>query len=85
MHWFAFCPNPNCSYHYEAPASPWAYATGWYTTKAFGKVRRFRCTRCGKSFSTQTFSTHYYLKRIVSYRDVLYRLAGGESLRGMSR
>jgi len=38
-----------------------------------------------KSFSTQTYSTHYYLKRIVSYRDVLYRLVGGESLRGMSR
>jgi hypothetical protein len=85
VHWFAFCPNPNCSYHHEAPASPWAYAIGWYATKAFGKVRRFRCTRCGKSFSTQTYSTHYYLKRIVSYRDVLYRLAGGESLRGMSR
>lgn len=85
MHWFAFCPNPQCAYHQEAPSTPWAYAIGWYVTKAFGKVRRFRCTHCGRSFSTQTFSTHYYLKRIVSYRDVLQRLAGGESLRGMGR
>lgn len=85
MYWFAFCPNPGCSYHHEAPSTPWAYAIGWYSTKAFGKVRRFRCTCCHTSFSTQTFSTHYYLKRIVSYRDVLYRLTGGESLRGMSR
>jgi lambda repressor-like predicted transcriptional regulator len=85
VHWFAFCPNPGCAYHKAAPDRPWAWATGWYATKAFGKVRRYRCSCCGKSFSTQTFSTHYYLKRILSYRELLYRLAAGESLRGMSR
>jgi hypothetical protein len=85
MHWFAFCPNPRCAYHREAPSWPWAWAIGWYTTKAFGKVPRFRCPRCGRRFSTQTFSTHYYLKRPIAYRELLFRLVNGGSLRGMSR
>ncbi len=85
MHWFAFCPNPRCAYHHEAPSWPWASAIGWYATKAFGKVHRFRCPRCGRRFSTQTFSTHYYLKRPIPYRELLFRLVNGGSLRGMSR
>ncbi len=85
MHWFAFCPNPRCAYHRQAPSWPWAWAIGWYSTKAFGKVHRFRCPRCGRRFSTQTFSTHYYLKRPIAYREVLFRLVNGGSLRGMSR
>lgn len=85
MHWFAFCPNPRCAYHRQAPSWPWASAIGWYATKAFGKVHRFRCPRCGRRFSTQTFSTHYYLKRPIPYRELLLRLVNGGSLRGMSR
>jgi len=85
MHWFAFCPNPNCAYHREAPSWAWAYAIGWYSTKAFGKVHRYRCPRCGTRFSTQTFSTQYYLKRPIAYRELLFRLVNGGSLRGMSR
>ena len=51
MHHFHFCPNPACTYHQHAPKAQWFVAAGFYATKAFGKVQRFRCSFCGKYFS----------------------------------
>ncbi|MBL8967515.1 MAG: hypothetical protein JNG85_10915, partial [Spirochaetaceae bacterium] len=57
-----FCPNPGCEHHRQASGFryqafvPW----GFYTTRAFGLVPRFRCTACRKTFSSQTFSVDYY-------------------------
>jgi hypothetical protein len=60
-------------------------AWGSYATKAFGRVPRFRCTVCGKTFSLQTFSPDYYTKRLVDYDDLARRLASCESLSAIGR
>ena len=64
-----FCPNPTCAYHRPRARKPprWYRSAGTYHTAAFGTVARFRCTRCGAYFSTQTFSLDYYAKRTLSY------------------
>ena len=85
MQIFPFCPNPHCVWHLKAPAHPWARPKGFYTTKAFGRIRRYQCPACHTTFSSQTFSLAYYVKRPLPLADILARLSSGESLRAMSR
>jgi len=82
---FPFCPNPRCKLHLHAPETPWFTRAGHHDTKAFGPVPRFRCSACGKTFSTQTFALDYYAKKVVDYSDLLDRHAGSMSLRGIGR
>lgn len=83
---FPFCPNKHCSLHQQAPAdTSWFSPKGSYHTKAFGIVHRFQCKVCHTTFSTQTFSQAYYLKKLIPLPELVGRLASGESLRAMSR
>ncbi|MDD5720388.1 MAG: hypothetical protein PHQ53_11935 [Candidatus Krumholzibacteria bacterium] len=58
------CPNPNCIYHNHFHG-PWPFKRfGFFWRQARpNRIRRFRCLACGVTFSTQTFSPTYYLKR----------------------
>ena len=86
MRTFPFCPNKHCSLHQQAPAdTSWFSPKGSYHTKAFGIVHRFQCKVCHTTFSTQTFSQAYYLKKLIPLPELVGRLASGESLRAMSR
>jgi len=81
-----FCPRPLCRYHQPGRLPPgWYRHAGFYDTKAFGEVQRFRCTRCGKYFSTQTFSIDYYTKRPISYSRLLKHLITTSNIRDMAR
>ncbi len=51
MHQIPFCPNKDCGYHRQAPTGTWYVAAGFYLTKSFGKVQRFRCRACSTYFS----------------------------------
>jgi hypothetical protein len=82
---FQFCPNQLCNLHLGEPPSGWFAPFGFYLTRTFGLVPRFRCRSCGKTFSTQTFSLDYYSKRKVDYPGLLDRHASSESLRALSR
>ena len=57
-----FCPNPACRFHDRLTAADyqWYVRFGRFTTRARGAIQRFRCTACGKTCSTQTFSIHYW-------------------------
>jgi hypothetical protein len=85
MSGYSFCPNPRCEYHLEAPTEPWFSRAGHHVTKAFGPVPRFKCSSCGRSFSSQTFSIDYYAKRQVDYPDLLTRHNGAMSIRSLGR
>ena len=81
-----FCPRPSCKYHRRANLHPgWYVSAGWYETAAFGIVDRFRCRRCGKYFSTQTFSIDYYSKRTISYSRLHKHLITTSNIRDMAR
>jgi transposase-like protein len=57
------CPDPECPHHRDTTHWVWKRA-GYFTRKAWPhRIRRFRCTWCGRYFSTQTFDTTYWLKR----------------------
>lgn len=91
-----FCPNDECSHHWYEPDSgtpiqepgeerQWFAPAGYYSTKAFGRVRRFRCRSCGRYFSEQTFSLDYFNKRPISFETVFRRIVGGSGVRTISR
>lgn len=81
-----FCPRPGCPNHTVGrPTGHWYHSAGTYETLAFGTVQRFRCDRCGKYFSTQTFSIDYYGKRTIPYPRLLNHLITTSSIRDMAR
>ena len=82
-----FCGSPECRHHAREGKEPYSQFVAWgsYSTKAFGKVLRFRCTCCGTTFSVQTFKPDYYVKRVISYENIARRLSSGESLSAIGR
>jgi len=58
------CPNPNCKYH-NGKHPDWPFKRkGFFTRRIAPKrIQRFTCLHCGRTFSSQTFSTTYWLKR----------------------
>ncbi len=81
-----FCPNPNCSYHNHC-GGPWPYKKiGFF--KRFTppyRIQRFTCKACGRSFSTQTFSTTYWQKRPDLDRLIFMKTTGCMANRQIAR
>lgn len=80
-----FCPNACCRNHLHPEVPDWWRKDGFHATKTFGSVQRFQCLRCGTSFSSQTFSVHYFAKCIVNLRALERRLSSSMSIRALSR
>lgn len=81
-----FCPNSACRHHQDRPGTYKAFQSwGSYQTRTFGKVPRFRCTACGKSFSVQTFRVDYWTKSVIDYADLTERLSSCSSIRALAR
>jgi transposase-like protein len=80
-----FCPRTDCRYH--GCAEGWRYKrAGHYTRDCAPRVvQRFRCGHCGVSFSTQTFSTTYYLKRPGLQEPLFHRLLACSGYRQIAR
>jgi DNA-binding Lrp family transcriptional regulator len=86
MNMFRFCPHAGCVYHDKAPEDhEWYEYFDAYETKAFGTVPRFRCEACKRSFSTQTFRTEYYMKKVVDLKDLVNRHVSSMSTRAIGR
>jgi hypothetical protein len=81
-----FCPNKDCAQHFEGvhPAH-WYRRYGAHATRAFGRVQRYICTCCGKTFSTQTFSLDYYAKRVIDYQEIFRQIRSTAGIRDLSR
>jgi len=58
------CPSRNCHFH-NPLMKGWQWRrVGFYRRKAHPQcIRRFQCKHCGVTFSSQTFSTTYWLRR----------------------
>ncbi len=65
------CPNPRCPHHHQSRHWRWRRIGSFRRKSDRERVARFRCARCGRSFSAQTFSTTYWLRR----RDLLVEIA----------
>jgi len=57
------CPNPACGFHRDPRG--WRFKrAGFYTRRARPRrIQRYRCLRCHRAFSSQTFSPTYWLRR----------------------
>ena len=72
------CPYPECDQFHCEKAFDYV-RNGFHATKAFGKVQRYRCSSCHRSFSDQSSSIDFYVKKPVPYKPIPMEL--GESLR----
>jgi transposase-like protein len=81
-----FCPNPNCFYHNNSNG-PWSYKKiGFFRRHTPPHcIQRFACKTCGRSFSTQTFSTTYWQKRPDLDSQIIMKTAGGMANRQIAR
>lgn len=80
-----FCPYKQCERHLEQEDESWWKPCGFHQTKAFGPVQRFRCLSCGRTFSVQTFSVHYYAKRKLCLKRLERLAASSMSIRALGR
>ena len=83
-----FCPNPECQYHVlntKICQHRWYSMDGFYISRAYGKVQRFKCKYCKHRFSEQTFSLNYYVKKPVNYKTILEGVISTSSISDLSR
>jgi transposase-like protein len=80
------CPNRGCLYHHTQP-TPWPYRRhGFYQRQSSPhRIQRFRCLSCRRAFSTQTFSTTYWLKCPSLLAPVYTHTVGGMANRQIAR
>jgi len=82
-----FCPWPHCADHRLARGRRYrSVRNGFYPRKGDRRrVQRFRCKRCRRGFSQQTFSVTYCMKRPDLLPRVANWLASGAPLRRIAR
>jgi transposase-like protein len=80
-----FCPAPDCAFHRDPRG--WRFKRkGWFVRAAAPhRIQRFLCVHCGRSFSSQTFSTTYWLKRPDLLRALFMRLLACSGYRQIAR
>lgn len=80
------CPNHNCMYHMQLSAN-WRFKRiGTFGRQvAPHRIQRFLCLHCRRSFSTQTFSTTYWLKRPDVLPELLTKTTGCMANRQIAR
>src|SRR6188474_889591 len=79
------CPRSQCRFHTCAEGWRWV-RHGYFTRRARPQwIQRFRCRHCGATFSSQSFSTTYYLKRPELLVALFYRLLSCSGYRQIAR
>ncbi len=86
----AHCPNPACTAHLATPGTYRHHIEyikdGGYRRKAPPfRIERFACKLCGVTYSTQTFSPTYYMKRPEILVPAARLLTNGEADRHVRR
>ena len=74
---YPHCPFSDCDSHSDP--GTWRYSRkGFFLRRAHPqRIQRYRCSRCKRTFSSQTFSTTYWLKRPDIQNLVFHRVGDG--------
>jgi hypothetical protein len=81
-----YCPNPNCCHHRAVDGSWRWIRSGFFTRLASPhRIQRFQCCTCRRHFSTQTFSTTYWLRRPELLIPLFHRLIACSGYRQIAR
>ena len=80
-----FCPAPECGSHADPGAWRFVKKGFFLRQRRPRRVQRYRCTHCGRYFSTQTFSPTYWLKRPEILRPLFFRTLACSAYRQIAR
>jgi transposase-like protein len=80
-----YCPHPSCDFHRDSRG--WRFKKkGFFQRRRLpARVQRYRCSHCGRSFSEQTFSPSYWLKRPDVLKALFHPLVACAGHRQMAR
>jgi transposase-like protein len=80
-----FCPNAECDSH--AKPGTWRFKKKGFYERLRGprRVQRYVCRSCRRNFSSQTFSTTYWLRYTNLLAPLFHRLIGCSGLRQIAR
>ena len=80
-----FCPNPDCNSH--AHPTTWRYKKkGYYERIASPqRIQRYICRSCHRNFSSQTFSSTYWLHHPELLRPTFFRSLACSGLRQITQ
>ncbi|MAE96764.1 MAG: hypothetical protein CL910_19115 [Deltaproteobacteria bacterium] len=79
------CPNPSCPFHGD-PRGWRALRHGFYRRHAVPRrIQRYRCSHCRRTFSSQTFSVTYWLRRPALLSAVYEGLVACSGFRQIAR
>jgi transposase-like protein len=80
------CPNPQCRFHHRQ-STAWRFRRhGFYQRQIRPyRIQRYLCLHCRRAFSSQTFSTSYWLKRPALLHDTYRHTVGGMANRQIAR
>ena len=80
-----FCPNHRCKS--LAGTGTWRFKKKGFFHRAQRpkRVQRYLCLHCGRNFSSQTFSTRYWLRRGDLLEPVFHRLVSCSGFRQIAR
>lgn len=79
------CPRRDCDHHRSSPGWRWSHF-GYYARQCSPqRIQRFRCDHCKHTFSTQTFSTTYWLQRPDLQLKIAHGALGCTGYRQMAR
>ena len=82
---FPHCPRPDCKSHTDP--GPWRFVKkGFFPRQRRPRrVQRYRCSPCGRYFSSQTFSPTYWLKHPALLRPLFFRTLACSGYRQIAR
>ena len=79
------CPRSACRFHRCSLGWRWIRFGSYPRHCEPRRIPRFRCLHCRATFSTQTFSTTYYLKRPELLEPITHRLLACSGYRQIAR
>ena len=80
-----FCPNPNCDSQTESTTWRFKKKGFFFRQRRPFRVQRYVCQHCGRSFSSQTYSTRYWLKRPELLTPTFHRIVACSGYRQIAR
>ena len=80
-----FCPQADCIS--RTSSEPWRFKKkGFFERDARPrKIQRYLCQQCGRNFSSQSFSSDYWLRRNDLLEAIFHRLVSCSGLRQIAR
>ena len=76
------CPNPACPFHW--PTAGWRFKKSGFFARLHCRptlIQRYQCCHCQRSFSSQTFSTSYWLHHPNLQPTIFHRILACSGLR----